>query len=65
MDGEGDVAEGLAVDLLVPVQHLANGLVPLLDLGPVTAQGRGEEGQRYESNLNKEWRIWNLSLDLK
>ena len=64
MDGEGDVAEGLAVDLLVPVQHHANGLVPLLDLGPGTDPG--SEGRCSEVQyLNSEWRIWNFSFDLK
>ena len=53
MDGVGDVGESLAVDLLVPVQHLANGLVPLLDLGPRTVLG--SEG-RYSAvqYLNSE-----------
>ena len=35
VDGEGDVAEGLAVDLLVPVENLTDSLLSLLDLIPV------------------------------
>ena len=65
MDGVGDVGQGLAVDLLVPVQHLPDGLVALLDLGPA---GRGlvlPDNNIVNSHLNSEWRIWNLSLDLK
>ena len=64
MDGVSDVGESLAVDLLVPVQHLANGLVPLLDLGPGT--DLGSEGRcSAVQYLNREWRIWNFSFDLK
>ena len=62
MYGVGDVGQGLTVDLLVPAQHLPNGLVTLLDLGPAQPCSYC---MINNYNLTPEQRVTDLELEFR
>ena len=63
MYGVGDVGQGLAVHLLVPVQHLCDGLVALLDLSPAELVHSITADNCY--NLTPEQRVTDLELEFR